>query len=327
MNNFNILFTSVGRRVSLVQSFQKALCSLEITGKIVTTDCQKSAPASFIANVQEQVPRVTNKNYISCLIEICKKHDIKLLIPLIDPELYLLSLHKKEFEAIGVTLLVSSPRVNQMCANKRATYDFFKSIGVSTPEIFEFDKLLVDDQAEYPLLIKPVDGSCSVGVTKINNFQELVFFKDYIPNAIVQEFVVGEEYTLDILVDDQGKVRSIVPRLRMETRAGEVSKAITVKNYKLISATKKIVESLPGAFGCITVQCFLQKNGEIKFIEMNPRFGGGFPLSFQAGADFPRWIIEIVLGKDPEIEIDNWQDDLAMLRYDNAIFVKREMIT
>ena len=323
---FNILFTSAGRRVSLIRNFKDSLSELGLTGSIVTTDCQKNAPASFIADFSEQVPRITDEKYINILQAICEKYQIKLLVSLIDPELYLLSLHRREFEAMGVTLLVSSPETNEICFDKRQTYRFFKSIGVQTPEILNAEDILAAPEAKYPLLVKPADGSCSIGVTKVRNAKELTFFKDYVPNAIIQEFVVGEEYTLDILVDFQGKVLSVVPRLRLETRAGEISKGVTVKNPAIIAAGKKVVESLPGAVGCITVQCFLLANGDIKFIEINPRFGGGFPLAFQAGANFPRWIIEMVLGRTPEITIDGWEDGVVMLRYDDAIFVTKEAI-
>lgn len=326
-NELNILFTCAGRRAALIWNFKKSLAHLGISGKIVTTDLKKNAPASFVADTLELVPKVTEPNYISRLKDICTKYGIKLLVPLIDPELNIISLHKQDFEALGVIVLVSSIETNEICFDKRNTYNFFKSVGVPTPEILNPEEILADAEAKYPFLLKPTDGSCSIGVTKINNAKELEFFKNYIPNAIVQEFVVGEEYTLDILVDFQGQVRCVVPRLRMETRAGEISKGVTVKNSALIAAGKKVVELLPGAIGCLTVQCFLTSNNEIKFIEINPRFAGGYPLSFQAGADFPRWIIEMILGKEPDIAIDNWQDGLAMLRYDDAIFVTREMIT
>lgn len=326
-NELNILFTCAGRRAALIWNFKKSLADLGISGKIVTTDLKKNAPASFVADALELVPKVTEISYISRLKDICIKYQIQLLIPLIDTELNILSLHKQDFAALGVTVLVSSIETNEICFDKRNTYNFFKSVGVPTPEILNPEEILADAKAKYPFLLKPTDGSCSIGVTKIKNAKELEFFKNYIPNAIVQEFVVGEEYTLDILVDFQGQVRCVVPRLRMETRAGEISKGVTVKNFALIAAGKKVVELLPGAIGCLTVQCFLTPSNEIKFIEINPRFAGGYPLSFQAGADFPRWIIEMILGKEPDICIDNWQDGLAMLRYDDAIFVTREMIS
>lgn len=322
----NILFTSVGRRVSLIRNFKKSLNELGVKGSIITTDFKKNAPASFISDFHEQVPLVKDPTYIEALKNICNKYEIKLLIPLIDTELNLLSTHKDNFQDVGVTLLVSSPETNKICFDKRKTYLFFKEIGVETPELFDQEKILSDDQAKYPFLIKPFDGSCSVGVTKVNNRKELDFFKDYVENAIVQEFITGKEYTLDILVDFQGKVRCVVPRLRIETRAGEISKGITVKNPLLIAAGKTVVEALPGAVGCITVQCFLTPDHRIKFIEINPRFGGGFPLSFEAGADFPRWIIKMMLGKETDIPIDGWKNGVVMLRYDDAIFATKEMI-
>jgi carbamoyl-phosphate synthase large subunit len=323
----NILFTSVGRRVSLIRNFKKSLNELGVKGNIITTDFQKNAPASFIGDFYEQVPLIKDPTYIETLKNLCNKYEIKLLIPLIDTELTLLSTHKDNFQDIGVTLLVSSPETNEICFDKRKTYRFFKQIGVETPEISDPENILAkDDPAKYPFLIKPFDGSASVGVTKINNRKELDFFKDYVRNAIVQEFLIGKEYTLDILADFPGKVRCVVPRLRIETRAGEISKGITVKNPLLIAAGKTVVEALPGAVGCITVQCFLTPDDQIKFIEINPRFGGGFPLSFEAGADFPRWIIEMMLGREADISIDGWKDGVVMLRYDDAIFVTKEMI-
>ncbi len=327
MSKLNILFTSAGRRVALIQNFKESLARLGISGRIVTTDLKKNAPASFIADAPELVPRVTDSNYISIIKDICKKYQIKLLVPLIDTELNIISLHQQDFEALDVTVLVSSYETNKICFDKRNTYNFFKTVGIPTPKILAPEEILADSGAKYPFLLKPANGSSSIGVTRIRNAKELEFFKNYVPNAIVQEFVVGEEYTLDILVDFQGQVRCVVPRWRMETRAGEISKGVTVKNPALIAAGKKVVELLPGARGCITVQCFLTPSKEIKFIEINPRFGGGFPLSFQAGADFPRWIIEMTLGKEPDISIDDWQDGLAMLRYDDAIFVTKDMIT
>lgn len=325
MNYFNILFTSAGRRVSLIQHFKKTLEVMELPGRIITADLQKTAPAPFAADIRKQVPPVTNAGYIDALLDICTEHQIKLVIPLIDTELYLLAMNHGRFKNIGTTLLVSDAETNKICMDKENTYRFFKDAGIETPELYDFEKIIAND-VKYPMLIKPADGSSGKGVIKINNMNELDFFKTYIPNPIVQEYVEGEEYTLDVLVDFTGKVRCIVPRLRMETRAGEVSKSITVKNTALIAAGKKVVDALPGAMGCLTLQCFLTPEGNIKFIEINPRFGGGFPLSMKAGADFPRWIIEMMLGKYPQIDLDGWKEEIVMLRYDDAFFVTKKDI-
>lgn len=326
MINFNILFTSSGRRVSLLRHFREALQKLGLKGRLVSADLQKHTPASFVADDREQVPRVTDQAYVPVLLEICHRRGIRLLVPLIDTELHLLAPHLKAFEDIGVTLLVSSEKVNHLSLDKRRTREFFIEAGVMTPEILDPATILASQNPAYPYLLKPAQGSCSVGVTKIRNEKELRFFLDYVPDPIVQELVQGEEYTLDILVDFDGKARCVLPRLRIETRAGEVSKGITVKHPGIIAAGKKVADALPGAVGCITVQCFLTRSGDIVFIEINPRFGGGYPLSFAAGADFPKWIIQMVLGEVPDIKLDGWQDGLVMLRYDEGIFVDKKDI-
>ncbi|MDD2497429.1 MAG: ATP-grasp domain-containing protein [Desulfitobacteriaceae bacterium] len=326
MKGFNILFTSSGRRVSLIRHFKEAMKELKIEGVVVSADMLKTAPASFVADFQEVIPPAGHPSYLKILKEICIRYKIKLLIPLIDTELGALSRVKEEFRRIGVTILVSSPETTEICFDKRNTDAFLRSLGVSTPEMISFNDNLENTHLRYPLLIKPASGSGSNGVTKIRNARELEFFLSYVNDPIVQEFVFGDEYTLDVLVDLQGKVRCVVPRLRIETRAGEVSKGITVKNYEIMFIGQKVAENLPGALGCITVQLFLTYEGQIKVTEINPRFGGGFPLSIQAGADYPSWILQMMLGENPVIVFDGWKDGVVMLRYDDAIFLTRDMI-
>ncbi len=319
----NILLTSVGRRVELLKSFRQSMHRLKIDGKIITADLKKSAPASFLADTAELVPRVNDPTYITSLLDICDRHNIDLLIPLIDTELHLLSLHQQQFIDQGITLLISSAETNEICYSKKKTNIFFESIGVKTAKIYQLSEIT---DLNFPLILKPDTGSSSVGLYYIKNQVELNFFANYVENSIIQQLIVGEEYTIDILVDFQGKAISIVPRLRLATRAGEISKGITVKNPALIAAAKQVVESLPGAIGCITIQCFLQPDGEIIFIEINPRFGGGYPLSYRAKADFPSWLMQLSMGEYPNVAIDDWEDGLVMLRYDDAIFVKANEI-
>lgn len=321
MENFNILFTSSGRRVSLIRHFQQTLYSLGITGKIVTVDMRKNVPTAYISDYHEITPPVSDESFIHRIMEICSKYEIRLIIPLIDTDLAILAKYKSEFEKVGVIILVSSPEVIDISGDKRKTYRFFQDIGVDTPNVYTLQELLTESNLKFPYIIKPANGSSSVGVTIVNNVRELIFFNDYINDSIIQDYVEGEEFTIDVLVDFEGRVLSVVPRKRIETRAGEVSKGITVKNQSIIQVTKKVVEALKGAAGCITVQCILTESGVIKFIEINPRFGGGFPLSIKAGADFPNWIIKMLLKEKVDIMIDEWQEGIAMLRFDEAIFV------
>ncbi|MFC0333335.1 ATP-grasp domain-containing protein [Paenibacillus sepulcri] len=318
----NILFTSSGRRVSLIRKFKEAYASRGIQGKVVTADNKPTAPAAFAGDKHVLVPRVADPRYVETLLAICKEERIDLLIPLIDTELVLLAENRALFEQQHVRLLVSSVELNELASDKMKTFAFFTEHGIRTPRVYSEAEVQVEPLA-FPLLIKPRRGSSSQGVTKIHSRRELDFFKDYIPEAMIQEYVTGEEYTVDVMLDFQGTIKAIVPRLRMETRAGEVSKGVTRRDAAVIRAVRQAVSVLPGAVGCITLQCFKQENGEITFIEINPRFGGGIPLAIEAGADFPLWTIMLGRGEqftgEPD---DSWDDDLTMLRYDDAFFTK-----
>lgn len=322
----NVLFTSAGRRVALVRLFREAMRSLGMHGTLVTADRQRHAAAHFVADVRLQVPPVDSPDYVARLLGLCREHRIDLLIPLIDSELVLLAASQQEFRDRGVRVLVPSLEAVTICADKRRSAPFFRLAGVATPSLLDFDCLIKDPSTPFPLIVKPADGSSSIGVTRVRNAGELAFFRDYVPNAIVQPLVIGDEYTLDVLVDFGGRVRCVVPRWRIETRAGEISKGVTVKHSRLIDAGARVAAALPGCVGCITIQCFLTPDEGVEFLEINPRFGGGFPLSAAAGADFPRWILQWMRGEDPEIALDGWHDGVAMLRYDEAIITRRDAI-
>jgi len=319
-NDINILFTSSGRRVSLIDLFRETYKLHNLQGTIVTADLKPTAPTAFVSDKHYLVPRVTDPSYLEELLRICREENIRLVVPLIDTELELLSENRRIFEERGITLLLSSLELVQIAADKNNTYRFFSEQGIPTPKVLN-DEEMSRGEYRFPLLIKPANGSSSQGVTKIRNEKELEFFREYIPNAIVQEYVTGEEYTIDVMVDFQGHIKTIVPRLRIETRAGEVSKGVTRKDRTVISAAEHVVKALPGPVGCITLQCFKQSDGRIVFIEMNPRFGGGIPLSIAAGANFPLWSIQLVQGASFKDEPDyEWSDRLTMIRYDEAIF-------
>lgn len=322
MQELNIMFTSVGRRVPLIRQFAESRRELGLTGQIVAVDFKDTAPASAIADHFVQAPRADSPDFIPFLLEVCKKYRIDLLIPLIDPELLPIATNSQAFREIGTTPVISGPETIRIGADKRDTSRFFGSIGVDAPKHLDLEHLMQSKNPCFPILLKPARGSSSLGVTKIHNEKELSFFSDYVEDAILQEFVEGDEYTLDVLADFSGLVKCVVPRLRIETRAGEISKGRTVKNRRIMEAGASVVSQLPDAAGCITLQCFLTPDDEIKFIEINPRFGGGVPLSIEAGADFPRWLLEMYLERDRMVAFDQWQDGLMMLRYDDAIFVK-----
>lgn len=319
MEETNLLFTSSGRRVSLIREFKEAYRRHGFPGRVITADLKATAPTAFYSDKHYLVPRVTDPAYIDRLLEVCREERIHALIPLIDTELTLLAENRERFESEGVRLVLSSPLLNEIAFDKTNTYQFFRSHDIATPRVFTDDEVKRGEHS-FPVMVKPKNGSSGQGVTVVRNARELDFFKEYIPDAMVQELVRGEEYTVDVFVDFSGAIKTIVPRFRMETRAGEVSKGVTRKDPAIIEAAKRVAECLPGPVGCITLQCFKQENGDISFIEINPRFGGGVPLSIAAGADLPLWTIRMCRGMDLGEPDYSWKDNLSMFRYDDAVF-------
>jgi carbamoyl-phosphate synthase large subunit len=323
-SRIKILFTSVGRRVALIRTFRESLQRLGLQSHIYAGDAKKNAPALFVADEKVRLPRIQDPNWIPYLKEFCQEQQVNLVIPLIDPELVPLSRHREEFAAQGTTLLVCDEETNQISNDKKLTEAFFRKHGIATPRLLSIDEVEQYDWKK-PLLLKPAGGSSSVGVVKIFSLEEWQFFWKRTHNPIVQPCLEGEEYTIDVLVDFSGRPLCAVPRLRIETRAGEISKGITCKKQDIMDAARRVAEALPGVRGCLTIQCFrVAGTGELSFIEINPRFGGGYPLSYAAGADYPGWILAQIAGLPFHIEFDGWRDGLAMLRYDAAVFPQSE---
>ena len=215
----------------------------------------------------------------------------------------------------------SKPEVLDVCQDKRKTYRFLLKNGFDTPVTMSIRSALSTKKLSWPCFLKPWDGYASRGNAVVTNRRELSFHAKKIPNAICQEYIDGAEYTCDAYVDLNMKVRCVVPRRRVEVRAGEVSKGRVVKNPHIMSEAGKLVEALGAGPGVITLQLFLTSDDKVKFIEINPRFGGGAPLSIRAGANFPKWILQEVLGKKTRIRFDGFKDKLIMLRYDAEVWL------
>jgi carbamoyl-phosphate synthase large subunit len=321
----SILFTCIGRRVSLLNSFRRAAKQLKIKASFFGTDASRLSPALQLCEKRFLVKPTTHAGYIKQLLSIVKANKVKLLVPTVDLDLKLLAQDKPKFTAVGCRVLVSAPEVLDICQDKRKTYRFLVKHGFETPLTVSVRTALSEaipkKKLSWPCFLKPWDGYASRGNAVVKNRKELSFFAKSIPNPICQEFVRGVEHTCDVYVDFEMKVRCVVPRRRIEVRAGEVSKGQVVKDRRIMSESARLVEALGAGPGVITLQLFLTDAGIVKFIEINPRFGGGVPLSIKAGANFPKWIIQELLGEQPRICFDGFKDNLTMLRYDSEVWV------
>lgn len=316
----NILITSAGQRVSLVRAFQRELRKIIPEGKVYTVDLNPIlAPACHVSDGYKQVSRVTEPNYIEDLLNICSVRNVKMIIPTIDTELLVLAKNIDKFNDKGIYPIISSSEFISICRDKRKINDFFIERNISIPK--PIDK----HNPTFPLFIKPFDGSRSIDTFKITSKDDLLPYHYENKKLMFMEYVNPEdhdEYTVDAYYNKDGNLCCTVPRKRIYVRSGEINKGVTKKNA-IIKEFKEKLSLIEGAVGCLTIQVFLNRNtNRIIGIEINPRFGGGFPLSYLAGANFPKWLIkEYFLGEDIEF-FDRWEDNLLMLRYDDEILVR-----
>jgi carbamoyl-phosphate synthase large subunit len=316
---FNVLVSSAGRRVGLVRAFREALRELGVEGRVLAADVSDLSSAFHLADAGFLVPPCTSPEFVPALTDLCGREAIRLVVPTIDPELPVWAEHREAFAENGTTVAISSPEVVSIGWDKVNTSEWLRCNGFPTVQ-----QVVPEDGATvalpFPLVVKPRKGSAAIGVRVVSDHAELgVATRE--GDVVVQELAPGDEHTVDVFVDRSGRPLCAVPRRRIEVRAGEVSKGRTVRSEPLIDLASRIGATLPGAYGVITVQIFLEADGgEMNVIEINPRFGGGFPLAWEAGARYPTWLIQDVLGRRPDVRLD-WRDGLVMLRYDDAVFV------
>lgn len=317
--DINILILSAGRRVELTNCFINARDRLGISGKVIACDCSDLAPALFFADEACIVPRISRgMEYIDAIVEICREHQISLVVPTIDTELRLLSENREYIEErTNARVLVSSQEVIDICRNKVNTQHFFEENGFLVPHLYT-EKELDEGAYSLPMFIKPLDGSSSINAFKVESEKELKTYLGIIDKPMVQDYMDGEEYTVDCFLDFEGKIISIVPRIRMATRSGEIAKGKIVRDKAIAEDVRRLLTVL-APIGHITVQCRKTQRG-IEYIEINPRFGGGAPMSIAAGADSCSWLYRLLNGESLEY-FDDYRDNVTFLRFDSSIML------
>ena len=314
----NILFTCAGRRTYLLKYFKEQLGN---EGLIVGSDMQLSAPALAVADAKEQVPAVYADDYIDRIIEICRKYNINAIISLNDLELPILAYNRNVFENEGVKLIVSSQDIIDVCFDKYKTSKYIESLGLNSPKTFvnlnHALEALQRGEVQFPLVLKPRWGSGSIGIEFVDDHDELKetynhllkkIKKTIIGNVskgdeyiLIQEAIIGKEYGLDVMNDFNGKNRGVSVKNKLSMRAGETDKARVIDNPYLRAIGIKLGESLHH-IGNLDVD-ILEKDAKYYVLELNPRFGGGFPFSYEAGVNFPRAIIEWLKGNEVDDKI------------------------
>ncbi|SFR86585.1 HAD-IA family hydrolase [[Clostridium] aminophilum] len=311
----HILFTGVGRRIELLQAFRNAALVLNKELKIYGADLAGTAPALAYCDFSRRVVAMRDFSYIQNLLDICATDHIDLLIPTIDTDLLVLSENKEKFEAIGTKVLISNPDKIRICRDKNNTSQFFVDCGLHAPMPVNNWK---EYKSGYPAFIKPKDGSSSINAFKVENREELEVYARQVEDYIVQPFVSGHEYTIDIFCDWLGEPISIVPRERLQVRAGEVLKTRICMDRQMIEESKALCKAFKPC-GPMTVQLIRDADGIDWFIEINPRFGGGAPLSMKAGARSAEAILKLMDGE--EVKEQEIADGAIYSRFDQSVCI------
>lgn len=315
MKTFRILFTGVGRRVELMQAFRQAANRLNVNLKLYGADVAGTAPALAFCDYTRKVCGMRDADYIPQLLRICEEDHIDLLIPTIDTDLLVLSQNAAKFDEIGTKVLISKPDKIAVCRDKNNTADFFESCGLKAPRTVNDYQLY---RGPYPCFIKPKDGSSSINAYKVENESELKVYAEQVGDYIVQPFIEGTEYTVDFFCDYEGNPIYITPRIRLAVRAGEVLKTEIAMDETIIEECRKLIAGFQPC-GPMTVQLIRQNTtGDDYYIEINPRFGGGAPLSMKAGARSAEAILKLLSGENVDYS-DVIDDGAVYSRFDQSV--------
>lgn len=312
----NLLFSCIGRRGYIVEHFRE---HLEPTDRIIGTSNTKWTSGFEACDLGVVLPDIVSPEYLPSLLDLCEEQNIQALLSFFDPDINFLSHHLDEFRAVGVLPIIPSSEVNDISFDKFHTSLFLKEHGFKAPKTFldleSATEALENGILTFPVMVKPRRGFGSKNLFRARNFEELEVFFNYAPEMLIQESLAGQEHHLDIFVDLQGEVLAVVPKRKLAMRAGETDQAVTCNDSRLMNFGLRLGRTLGelGHVGPLDVDLFVTDDC-ITVLELNPRFGGGYPLSHLAGADFPRLVLKMIKGENIKPEVGNFRSDVYMMK-------------
>lgn len=319
--SLNVLVTAGSRRVPLVQAFQRAVHTTG-GGAVIVTDVNPLSPTVYVADRSYQVPLSTDPTYLDVIERICRRERVGLLVPTIDDELTLFAGAVARFAVGGTRVAVSPMATTAACNDKYETSKLLTARRLPVAETFLPTEL--PEAIAFPLFIKPRYGRGGVGAFPVRSSRELQFFLDYVADPVVQRYLDGPEFTIDVLCDFEGRPISVVPRERVVIRAGVVDRGRTVHDERLIDLGVACADAVR-CVGAVNIQCRMV-DGEPVIFEINPRFSGGIPLTIAAGADFPRMLTQLARGHRIDPAIGEFEEGLWMTSYETSVFVNERAV-
>lgn len=313
----NVFFLNVGRRCELVEAFARALPAVS-PGLVWGSDPNPLAPALAVVDRQVELPPPSDEAFLDALVEFLLRESIDLVIPTIDPDLVRLDRWRDALAARAprARLLLSPSRVIEIARDKRLSREAFAALGAEVPDAVDPSS----PDLVFPLFIKPASGSASIGAVRVDDAAELRARLATTDDPMVERLVGGDETTVDVLLDLAGRPLCAVPRRRLQVRGGEVTRGVVERSSELERLAMAIAAGL-GCIGPVTVQFRSPAPGRWVAMELNARMGGGLPLSIGAGADWPKWILQMAAGREPSMIGATVHDGMIMTRTDRSIFL------
>jgi carbamoyl-phosphate synthase large subunit len=307
-----VLFTCAGQRVDIVSAFAAAGATT------LAVDLNELAPALYAADIHTTVPAVEDPGYAPALLSLVEKHGVELIVPLADLDHRVLAAHRDE---LGALVLLAGPETIALCEDKYAAHRFFDAHGVPSPPTWLPDEL--PDAPGFPVLVKARRGFGSRHIYRANDREELDFYLRRTPaESMIQQVCSGEEFSIDIFSDLDGRCVAAVPRTMIESKGGESIKGMTIKDADLIEHGRFVAETM-GIAGPANIQCFRQPDGSLPVTDVNPRFGGGFPLPTAAGSGYPELALALARGESLEPRFGQFREGVIMTRFFSQVILER----
>ncbi len=287
------------------------ICAFKAAGAfVVASDANPLAPALYHADVRAIAPRVDDPGYIAALAALVRQHDVRLIVPLTDLDGAILQRGRAE---LGALVLAPSPEIVERMSDKYAAALELAKHGIASPPTWLPDALPAE--IPFPVLVKARKGFGSRNIYRCENREELDFFLRYTPaESMVQRCCQGEEFSIDIFCDLDGRCLGAIPRTMIESKGGESIKGMTIMDEELIALGRRAAEALPLA-GPSTLQCFREPDGTLEVTDVNTRFGGAFPLPTAAGSQYPQLALAIARGERPEPRLGQFRAGVTMTRF------------
>jgi carbamoyl-phosphate synthase large subunit len=299
-----VLFTCAGQRVDIVTAFKRA------GARTIAADVNRLAPALYHADAHAFVPRVDDEQYVATLRALVHEYDVSLIVPLTDLDHGVLSRAKDE---VGALVLLPAPEIVDALADKWLAHLLFVERGIGSPDTWLPEDLPAD--VEFPVLVKARNGFGSRGIYRCKDRAQLEFFLAYATeDSMVQSVCRGEEFSIDVFCDLDSRCLNAVPRTMIESKGGESIKGMTIADDELIEVGRHVSETV-GLVGPANVQCFREPDGTHRVTDINPRFGGAFPLPTAAGSRYPELALAIASGERPEPRLGDFRAGLYMTRF------------